>query len=151
MPRDIPATICDLVIANQQEGLSQRQLANNLNLAQSTVSTIIQRHKRTGNSTQNRIGRCGRKKILSVRDSRLIRRESLKNPRATAMQLRSAVGGRVANVSVSTVRRELRRSGLVSYRPVKSPSLSAAQMRVRLEWCRLREHWTVDMWKKVIR
>ena len=150
MPNDIPAAICELVVTKHQEGLSQYEIGNNLNLARTTVSTIIRRHKETGNASQNRFGRSGRKKCLTEHESRLIRRESLKNPRATASQIRPAVGGRVDDVSISTVRRELRRSGLVSYRPVKSPSLSAVQMRDRLAWCRLRQDWTVDMWKKVI-
>jgi len=49
------------------------------------------------------------------------------NPRRTAREVRTEAGGDTAYFSLSTVQRCLRRTGLLSYRPVKSPSLSASQ------------------------
>ena len=146
---DTAPQVCNSIIQRMQAGLTQRQIASELNLAQSTVSSIILRFRRTGQATQNRKGKCGRKKLLTPRDERSIARASQANPRATAREIREAVGETIQHVSVETVKRTLRSAGRFSYRPVKSPSLSPAQMRVRLLWCRQYEHWTVDMWKKV--
>lgn len=146
---DIPANLCDLVISKMEVGLSQRRIAQDLEMPQSTVSSIIQRFRRTGKAIQDRHGKCGRKKVLTVRDERLISRASQQNPRATAKEIQRSVGGRVATVSVDTVKRALRSAGKISYRPVKSPSLSPSQMRVRFQWAKAHEKWTMDMWKKV--
>ena len=146
---DIPAAICNLVIEKNLEGLSQRQVSRDLNLSQSTVFTIISRYRKTGNASPNRMGKCGWKKTLSPRNLRVLHRTSIQNPRATARDIKSAAGDEIPEVSVSTVKRGLREMGCVSYRPVKSPSLTPAQMRVKLAWAKSRENWTVDMWRKV--
>ena len=117
---DIPENICNLVIEKMESGLTQRTIAAHLNIPQSTVSTVIQRFKRTGKATQDRVDKCGRNKLLSERDERAIRRESVKNPLSTAREIRDAVGGHVQQVSLSTVKRCLRREDRISYRPVKS-------------------------------
>ena len=57
--------------------------------------------------------------------------------------------GSFGDVHLNTVRRHLRSIGQVAYRPVKSPYLSAKQMKTRLQWCLRYQGWTVEDWKKV--
>lgn len=146
---DLPAVICNLIISKSDNNESQRKIARDLKLPQSTVSTVILRYRRTGQAAQNRRGRCGKKKLLSARDCRRLHMASQENPRRTAREIQSVVGGHIATVSLSTVRRSLQSSGLVTYRPVTGPNLSAKQRNVRLTWARKFQNWTVDMWKKV--
>ena len=72
------------------------------------------------------------------------------NPTLTARQVQDSVGGEAANVDVSTIRRSLRRSGLVAYRPVPSPNLTAPRMRRRLQWAREHINWTAAQWKRIV-
>ena len=76
---------------------------------------------------------------------RVIYRESVRNPQPAAAEIKTLVSGSVPDVSIATMKRELRRCGRFSFRPVKSPSLTPSQMRVRLLWARQRKDWTVDM------
>jgi transposase len=56
------------------------------------------------------------------------------------------------NISVSpnTVRRALKSHGLVARVKVKKPLLSSRHHRLRLEFARKYESWTIDDWKRVI-
>ena len=137
------------VIALYNEGLTQRTIAERVNLSQSSVSRLIRRHVATGSTEANRRGRCGRKLALDERTARKLRRESLIKPRATAKDIQTSVGGRASEVSISTIKRSLVKSGRISYRPVKSPSWTPAQMRTRLRWALDHQDWTVEQWKKV--
>ena len=131
------------------EGLTQRAIAHHLNMSQSAVSRIILRHRITGQYESSRRGRCGRHRSLSARSARHLARESLLNPRSTAFELQRAVGDPVSSLSISTVKRSLIRSGRFTYRPVKSPSWTKQQMKVRLDWAIRHRHWTAEQWKKV--
>ena len=100
---------------------SQRQIARQLRLAQSTVNDIIRHYERTGELEPGRFGRPATNRCLTTRDERHLTIASQLDPLATARQLRDRIGGSFANVSVRTVQRSLRRSGRLSYRPTASP------------------------------
>ena len=85
----------------------------------------------------NRIKKCGRKQKLSVRDKKMIVRNSQINPRLSASQLRLDCGAITQNVSRRTVNRVLTEAGLRSYRAVKRPLITEADRRKRFNWCRL--------------
>ena len=146
---DTPIRIRQLVIEKFKDGLTQMSIANQLHVNQSIVSRIISRYKQTGGIGVTRKGICGRKRMLSHRTDRLIGRASLSNPKATAADIQKSVRGEAISVSLSTVKRSLRRSGGVSYRPIKSPSWTLSQMRVRLKWAMKHRYWTINDWKKV--
>jgi transposase len=131
---DIPQNIRDKVVAHHAEGNSCRQIASMLQIPKSSVNNIVRRYSRCGFSNVIRIGRCGRPRKVSIRDERAIARQSVKNPLATARQIRGSVGGQVSTLSISTVNRALKRQGRKAYRPSKSPSLNYSQRMVRLQW-----------------
>jgi transposase len=131
------------------EGMNQRDVAAQLHVSQSAVSRIVRRYRKTNQHQALRKGKCGRKLSLSPKSIRLVARESIRNPHATARQIQMAVGGTVSDVSIDTVRRVLNSAGRQALRPVKSPSWTPAQMRVRLQWLKKYRQWTVDHWKKV--
>lgn len=131
------------------ENLTIREISAAINVPKSTVSDIIKRFETTGKNSSNRVGKCGRKRSLSPRMERRIVRESEKNPQATARDIQQSVGGAATIVHINTVKRTLSRYGRRSYRPVKAPSLSSKQQKVRLEWARKHAHWTENEWSKV--
>lgn len=146
---DVPQDVRNLLVAHHEAGHSWRRIAEMVNMPKSTVSNILRRYRETGSAQAMRVGRCGRPRSLSERDERALARASTVNPKLTAREIRSTVGGRVAAVSVSTIKRALRRQGRYAHRPRKSPSLTTAQQKARLQWCRKHSGWEVEKWRKV--
>jgi transposase len=146
---DTPVNIRELIVLKYEEGHTQKRISQDLHVPTSTVYDIV-KHYRMSGETGNQRYHCGSERLLSTRDDRVLRRACDGNPHATARQLQAAVGGKVSEVSISTVKRSLLLSGRPAYRPLKSPALSPSQMAVRLEWCLTHQFWTVNDWKKVI-
>ena len=48
------------------------------------------------------------------------------------------------------MKRELRRSGLISYRPKAAPSLGRVQKQTRLMWARQHSNWSEQAWRSVV-
>lgn len=143
---DTTPQIKRLVLQKHREGMSLRSISSDLHMPKSTVHDIIRR-----NTTEShRIGRCGRRRILSVADERLLARCSSRDPRMTARQLQNEAGNTFLNVSLSTIQRSLNRSGLLAYRPVAAPSLSSQQRQTRLVWARKYIHWSPQDWCNVV-
>src|SRR5260221_6699059 len=54
------------------------------------------------------------------------------------------------SVSVQTVRRALKKTGLKAVVKAKRPALSQCHCRERLDFAKSHQHWTVEDWKRVI-
>ena len=143
---DTSLAVRKLVIEKSLQGLTQSEIAQQLNLCQSTVSRLIARYKSSGTLTPLRKGKCGRKRLLSARTDRLLARASKKNPRATAADIQKTVGGDANMVSLCTIKR----SDRLAYRPNQSPHWKPSQMRVRLQWCLEHRYMSIEDWKNVI-
>lgn len=57
---------------------------------------------------------------------------------------------RLPDTSVDTIRRALRRSGLVARKKLRRPRLTDEHRLRRLEWAHAHEGWTVDDWHRVL-
>ena len=112
-----------------------------VNISRYGVTRIIQRLTTTGLTTANRIGHCGRRRAL---------RTSVSEPHLTARELQKSVEGEAANVSVDTVKRKLRRSGLISYLPKVAMSLGRVQKQTLLMWARQYSIWSEQAWRSVV-
>ena len=131
----------------RRENVSIERIANQLDLAKSTVQLIIK--KGENNITNKKVSNCGRKSKLSARQKRAITIESKKHPFMTANQIRSSLN-LTEIVSVDTIKRTLRDHGLFGRISAKKPRLSAMQIKRRLEWCKSRHAWNITGWSKVI-
>ena len=145
--------ICDqikkLVVAHHGDGLSIRRIAELTKVPKTSVHRIINDHRQTGSIINNR-GKCGRKQILDVRTARLLARVSASNPSMAARQIQAEVGGLALHVSHSTIKRSLRRSGMISMRPRKAPMLTVANKLRRRQWCRDHANLTMESWRRII-
>ena len=146
---DTPLSIREIIIKKYHEKKTQIQISLDTDIPRSTISGIIKRYKESGQIGAQRNGKCGRKRKLSDRIDRALAKQALLNPKATSRTIQTAVGLNAMNVSLNTIKRSLIRSGLSSYRPLISPSLSKRQKDVRYKWCKLYEKWDVFLWKKV--
>ena len=124
---DTQSNIKNFVIDKFKHGFKQTAICKHLNLHKSVVCRFIQRYKRTGNVRSQRPGKCGRKLSISHRVLSKIKRESIKDPTATATarEQQPSVRGECLNVSVRSMRRYLLMAGRLSFRPINCPSLNA--------------------------
>jgi transposase len=147
---DIPQSLRDVIVAYHEDGkMSWRRIAATLMLPKSTVSNILRKYCQTGSSAASRKGNCGRRPCLTTRDERGLARASKNHPSATARELRERVGGRLSSVSLTTVKKTLRKYGLHAYRPRKSPLLTPVRIRNRLKWCKEHLEWNEEKWAHV--
>ena len=129
---------------------TQKQISEMLQVPRPTVQRIIQRYRTTGVIKSQRHGHCGRKRKLSTRMESALARSSRIDPTLTARQIQAEVGGSAIDVSLSTVKRTLRRKRRVAHRPLKAPMLTASRKKVRKAWGQQYRSWNVAQWKKVI-
>ena len=83
---DVPHNIRTLIVSHHNEGHSGRKIAQMVNLAPETVRNLIRRYRESGSIQASRVGRCGRPRMLSLRDERTLARASTVNPKLTARE-----------------------------------------------------------------
>ena len=106
------------------EGLFHKQIAQRLQIAQTSVSYILRKHKK-GLGTKDK-PRSGRPRKFSTRLERKRVIESKKNNKLTANELKSSLN--LQNIcSTSTVKLYLRRNGLFGRVAAKKPLLNSKQ------------------------
>ena len=99
-------------------GKRKSDVSRELGIGHSTIRAIWEKYVKTG-SMQN-LFRNGRSVIISEKETRLLCRTSKKNTFLTAREIGNECGT-LEKVSVDTVRRVLRKSGLDSRISVKKP------------------------------
>jgi transposase len=128
------------------EGVSSRQIANQLNISHTTASNYTASYSikggRTGPGRPSKMP--DRLKALLVRKTEAGKFE---NAEATARHVRSEHN---INVSGQAIRNMLRSAGLKNYAKVKKPRLSPIQIKKRLIFARVHKHHTLDYWKNVM-
>lgn len=91
----------------------------------------------------------GRKRTTSRREDSRILREVRKSRKVSSYQIQKDLD--LVKVSVRTIRRRIVETGeFKSYWATRKPFISAKNRQLRLEWCKERQHWTVDQWRKVL-
>lgn len=136
-------------VALLQQGLSQREVARELNMSQSAVSRVYRKYQETG-SFERRTG-SGRKRCTSERDDRFIVTTSLRNRALTGVQVQQELREtRAVVASEWTVRRRLKAANLTPKRPATGPKLTPAHRVARLSFAREHVDWTNEQWGSVL-
>jgi transposase len=146
---DILPNIRQLIITNFTSGMNISQISRSLHVSRRSCRRIINLQQTTGGTTSKR-SNCGGHNRLHPRTERILTRASLRYPRATSRELAHIAGGPALEIDTSTIRRSLRRNGIQTYRPSKSPFLMPAQCRTRAEWARKHRHWTTTEWSRIV-
>ena len=136
-----------IVTLHQFTTMSQRSIAAEVGINQSSVCRIVAHLKKSGKLSPTRKGKCGRKRKMTKREERMLLSENKRRPFMTSIQHKSSLA---LDVSTRTVRRVLQKNGRVSKRPVKKQLLTSEMKRKRLIWARKHRSWTVDQWKRVL-
>lgn len=147
---DVPQSTRDHIIAlHLHTSKSKRQIARDVGVSEHAVRVIIRQFNETGQSTNSRKGKCGRKMKLSTRERRAVVREARKNPSATAGEIQSEVPEIGNKVSCSTIKKVLRDSGLRVYKPIKTPRLDSNHRSMRKTWASELKDKSAEFWAQV--
>lgn len=137
------------VVALLQEGLSQRVVAQRLNLSRAAVRRVYQRFLETG-QYRRRPG-SGRQRVTTERDDHFIVTSALRNRHLSGVHLQRRLREvRGVVISDSTVRRRLREQNLRPQKPATGPQLTTAHRQARLQFARNHLDWTIDQWASVL-
>lgn len=137
------------VIRAKKMGRSNRNIALEFNINQSTVGRIYQRFMK-----EKRVIRksgSGRPRKFNDRQERSLIRFIKSNPQKTAVDAKQNASGNVNHsFSVWTVRRILRRAKLFARRPAHKPLISKKNRLARIQFAKKYGHWTSNDWAKVL-
>lgn len=137
------------MVALLQDGRDEPYVAQQYHISNSTVHRIFTRFLETGAYTR-RPG-TGPQRRTNAHDDRFIILQSLRNRRATAVEIRNRLHHvRNTNVSERTVRRRLGEANLTSRRPATGPELLRRHRIARLQFARNHEHWGENEWGRVL-
>jgi transposase len=134
-----------IALGMHRTGASQRAIAKELGVNQSTVSRLFRKVSITTFKTRG--PRRVYKHSITNRESRRITRLALKLRRITIEDLINELG---YNISKKTVRGILREKDIRKRIARTKPHLTQSHMSARLEWAKQHESWTIADWAKVI-
>lgn len=125
-----------------------RQIADDLRISKSAAGRVVQRYKATGcyKSLKNE---CGRKRISTPADDRVLIRLSKADPTLSACQLQGEMASRGISMSERTVQYRLLEGGRKPYKPIKCQVLTPQMKKKRMQWAIEHKDWTLDMWRSV--
>lgn len=140
--------IRQLILINKNKGKSNRHIARDLGCSEKAVRDTIKRVQATG-SVEDR-PRTGRPSKTSLRERRMIVRNSLKNRQMTSTQLAAQHNLTGQTLSKRTVQRILNKYGLFGRIARKKPFINAKNRVKRLKWAKKHRNWTVADWSRIL-
>lgn len=143
-----PRKVSNIKLLLEEECYTQSQIAARLNISQKSVSRIKNKLFNREVLEGNRIGKCGRKKILSERIARKLKNLSLSNRRSTSKDLCNNLEEYGVKISPRSVRRALNNEGLKACRPRKKQKITPSMAKKRFQWAK-DLLLTEDDWAKV--
>jgi transposase len=142
-PQFIPGRILEM----HQQGISERQISEALEISRSKVHRRLQSYFQRGTMTRKKGS--GRPRLTDERTDRTILREVKIDPFITCCEI--LVKNPELHVSPDTIRRRIIESGeFKSYWAAKKPYLSQEHIRRRLQWCTEHVTWSDDQWRQVL-
>jgi len=115
------------IITGYDVGLTTSALAAKEGIPKGSISGIVKRYKRQRGGKS--LARSGRPRKLSDRDIRAIQRTIANNPFISLDKIRETAS---LEVSTRTISRELIRRGIMYFKALRRPKLSAKHARKRL-------------------
>lgn len=145
--RIIPISIKSKMINLYEKNVGIREISRQVGYSPATVCYFMKRYKET-NSVERRPGG-GRRRVTNVREDSRIISMMLKNPYITAKEIQTELKtfNRVT-VSLKTIRRRLSEYIFYLHRPAHN--LTSEMRKLRLNWAKDHQHWTVNDWKRVV-
>jgi transposase len=132
-----------------QEGYTEREIAARLSIPKTSVHNTISRFKTHG--TLKSLPRSGRPRKTTTRiDARIVRMANQSDAPSAVDIAEQLAKMNLVDISPITVRRRLNESGIEGTVRVRKPLLTKRHIKMRLEFCKKYQNWTVDDWKRVL-
>lgn len=147
--REIGTELRQLIVKYHNMGLGYKRISKRLYIPRTTVASIVQKYKKTGNLA-NKKGQ-GRKRKTTERIDRAIVRKILANRKQSAVKIAYEIENEF-NVKLhpQTIRNRIKSMGYHGKIAVKKPFISAKNKQIRLRWARDKINWSIDQWKRII-
>lgn len=144
--RSIQESQKNKIISMLNNGSTIRQVADQVSVSTATVSRVGKSHC---SDREKRKG--GRPEVLTGADKRYCVRLVTKGRVDSASKVKKQFEmDHSRTVSVDTIKRALKGSGLGAIPKPSKPLLNARNVKKRLEWCQAHRHWTLEDWKRVV-
>jgi len=134
-PMAVIKEIREVMVSLSEQKMDTKKIAKTVKTSQRTVQRVLKMHKKTGDVSPGH--HSGRKRRLTEREERLLKRIARKQPFTKPKEMQStllqATGKKISD---DTVRRTLHKVGLHPHRPRRKPALSKAQREARLKFAR---------------
>ena len=138
-----------VVLALRGLGKSHGEIGRHMNLARTTVTTLLHRADRQPDGPSHSKKRPGRPNKLDTRARRALIRHIEKNSHDNLLCLATpSKSGK--KLHKNTVRKYLKKAGYLRFRARKKPFLIERHKLARLKWAKEHEHWTKKDWSRVI-
>ena len=143
---DITEFIHGKIVALNEMGINQSQIARQLKISRSSV----QRQLKRSSGVSNRLN-SGRKRCSTPRGDRFIKSLVTATPTISSETVAAQARG-ILNIQISarTVRRRLCQNNLPARRPSKKPLLTETQRLKRLKFCNQYKDKTKEWWEQVM-
>lgn len=149
MGRQTSLELRNLIIDHFKNGKSQREIAQIVGKARTTVENIIHRFQNEGRVVNK--PKISTKKLFSVRQERWILKQIKTDPRLSAPKLRDMVQKQYNIIcNAETIRRVLRKDGLNGRIARKKPYVSTKNKRARLQFAHSYAGKDFSFWKNVL-
>lgn len=147
--KEYSTDIKEAVIHALKIGRNQAEVARNFGISRQLVN-VWNRLYRIRGHVNNKF-RQGRPRKTTIRIDKIIKRQSIADPRKTARQITDDLRQNYAvDVHVSTVKRRLVDQGLLGRRPSKKPFISAKNRKARIAFAKIHCNWTTEEWSRVL-
>lgn len=146
MPLALSSATVNTVISLAQQGLSISSIRRQTGVSSSQISKIRSKH-----CTDIPKAKGGRPSLLTAYDIRRATRLIETGEADTATQVYHTIKDTfLGNISVQTIRRALKRQGMMAAAKKKRPSLSKTHREKRYKFALEKKYWTVEDWKRVV-
>ncbi|RXW12442.1 hypothetical protein EST38_g13411 [Candolleomyces aberdarensis] len=136
------AKICMMKKAGYPNASIKAALIGRTDVTNRTIQRVYNRYGEKENF-YDVAPKSGRPRKLTAHDARVAIRHLRNSSARNATELRQLY---FPEVSVDTVKRELRRNGLEAHKRAKVPFISFKNLKVRRDWAASHLNWTVENW-----
>jgi transposase len=134
------------ILAALDKGLSLRNIAQRMSVGYGTVRRVSKRERRNRFMSNG-----GRPKAISKALSRVCIRSIASGQANTTVDVQQQLAKDYdVHVTSETVRNLLKKNGLKARVKAKKPFLSQRHRRLRLDFAKRYENWTVEDWRRVV-
>lgn len=141
-----PLPIIKMAIKHMQDGFSTRETALKLNISHTTVARIVTNNKE--NIPTNKGGRPRRILPTTVEHIKLNLKRGILKSASEALNQANEVNP--VPISVSTIKRGLKESGLTAKKVIRRPALKKKHINSRLQFVKKYKEWTEEDWANVV-